>query len=89
MNSKNLLKVVRRGAYRKFSHHIKSTLLASYPNILAEKNGAVGIITLNRPKALNALCDDLLDDLIHAATAFDADESVGAIVITVSCSRFP
>jgi len=46
------------------------------------------LITLNRPKALNALCDGLMDDLMHAARAFDADESVGAIVITGSEKAF-
>jgi enoyl-CoA hydratase/carnithine racemase len=46
------------------------------------------LITLNRPKALNALCDGLLDDLIHAARAFDKDNNVGAIVITGSDRAF-
>jgi enoyl-CoA hydratase/carnithine racemase len=46
------------------------------------------LITLNRPKALNALCDGLLDDLIHAARVFDKDNNVGAIVITGSEKAF-
>ncbi len=46
------------------------------------------MITLNRPKALNALCDGLLDDLIHAARVFDKDNNVGAIVITGSERAF-
>ncbi len=46
------------------------------------------MITLNRPKALNALCDGLLDDLIHAARVFDKDNNVGAIVITGSEKAF-
>lgn len=46
------------------------------------------MITLNRPKALNALCDGLLEDLIHAAKAFDKDDGVGAIVLTGSPKAF-
>jgi enoyl-CoA hydratase/carnithine racemase len=50
--------------------------------------GNAGLITLNRPKALNALCDGLLEDLIHAARVFDADPAIGAIVITGSTKAF-
>lgn len=50
--------------------------------------GKAGLITLHRPKALNALCDGLLADLIHAATAFDEDDNIGAIVITGSAKAF-
>lgn len=53
-----------------------------------EQRGGVGIITLHRPKALNALCDALFDDLIHAVQAFDEDDSVGCIVITGSGKAF-
>ena len=60
----------------------------AYEFIKAETRGSAGLITLNRPKALNALCDGLLDDLIHAARAFDADPAVGAIVITGSEKAF-
>jgi enoyl-CoA hydratase len=54
----------------------------AYENILTETRGRVGLITLNRPKALNALNDALMDDLGHALLAFDADDAIGAIVIT-------
>ncbi len=59
-----------------------------YGLIKAEVIGKTGVITLNRPKALNALCNELLADLIHAARAFDADDNVGAIVITGSEKAF-
>jgi enoyl-CoA hydratase/carnithine racemase len=63
-------------------------LKAEYEFIKAEVKGAVGFITLNRPKALNALCDGLLEDLIHAARVFDSRKDVGAIVITGSPKAF-
>jgi enoyl-CoA hydratase len=59
-----------------------STLKESYDNILVEKRGCVGLIKLNRPKALNALCNALLDDLIHATHAMDKDDAVHAMVLT-------
>jgi len=54
----------------------------AYEMILVETRGAVGLITLNRPKALNALCDQLMAELGDALRGFDADEAVGAIVLT-------
>ncbi|MFX1673378.1 enoyl-CoA hydratase [Paraburkholderia sp. A2WS-5] len=59
-----------------------------YENILVETRGKVGLITLNRPKALNALNDALMDEVGAALKAFDADEGVGAIVITGSEKAF-
>jgi enoyl-CoA hydratase len=59
-----------------------------YENILVEPRGKVGLITLNRPKALNALNDALMDELGMALKAFDADEGIGAIVITGSEKAF-
>jgi enoyl-CoA hydratase len=56
--------------------------------ILVETRGAVGLITLNRPKALNALCDQLMVELGGALRAFDADDAVGAIVLTGSEKAF-
>lgn len=46
------------------------------------------MITLNRPKALNALCDALVAELAEAVNKFDKDDSVGAIVITGSEKAF-
>jgi enoyl-CoA hydratase len=50
--------------------------------VLVERRGRVGVITLNRPEALNALDDALMDALGDALLAFDADEGIGAIVVT-------
>ncbi|KVE23386.1 enoyl-CoA hydratase [Burkholderia singularis] len=60
----------------------------AYENILTQTRGRVGLITLNRPKALNALNDALMDELGTALKAFDADEGIGAIVITGSEKAF-
>jgi hypothetical protein len=59
-----------------------------YKNIVAEKKGKVGLITLNRPKALNALSSALFYEVNDALFKFDADEGVGAIVITGSEKAF-
>ncbi|MGN8554802.1 UNVERIFIED_CONTAM: enoyl-CoA hydratase [Microbacterium sp. SLM126] len=60
----------------------------SYENILVETRGRVGLVTLNRPKALNALNDALMDELGAALTAFDQDDGIGCIVITGSERAF-
>jgi enoyl-CoA hydratase len=54
----------------------------AYECILAEKKGRVGLITLNRPKAMNALDPALIGELAQALDAFEADEEVGAMVLT-------
>lgn len=56
--------------------------------VLTDTRGRVGLITLNRPKALNALNDALMDELGAALLAFDANEDIGAIVITGSEKAF-
>ncbi len=60
----------------------------SYENILVEKRDAVGLITLNRPQALNALCAALIDELEQALDDLEADDSIGAIVVTGSEKAF-
>jgi enoyl-CoA hydratase len=60
----------------------------SYENLLVESRGPVGLITLNRPKALNALNDALIDELVVALQAFDADEAIRSIVLTGSEKAF-
>jgi len=57
-------------------------------NILVETRGRVGLVTLNRPKALNALNDALMNELGDALATFDADEAIGAMVITGSDKAF-
>src|SRR5450631_2423235 len=58
----------------------------NYESILSEVRGSgarkAGLITLNRPKQLNALNDALMDELGHALKAFDADDTIGCIVVT-------
>ena len=54
----------------------------SYENILAETRGKVGVITLNRPKALNALSPQLMAELASALDDFEADDNIGCMVIT-------
>jgi enoyl-CoA hydratase len=56
--------------------------------VLSDTRGRVGWVTLNRPKALNALNDALIDQLVAAVQGFDHDEGIGAIVITGSEKAF-
>jgi len=56
--------------------------------ILVEMHGRVGLIRLHRPQALNALCDQLMDELGTQLLAFDADPAIGAIVLTGSDKAF-
>ncbi|MFJ5489049.1 enoyl-CoA hydratase [Hansschlegelia beijingensis] len=53
----------------------------SFETVLVETRGAVGLITLNRPKAMNALNAQLVRELGEAVAAFDADDAIGALVI--------
>ena len=60
----------------------------SHEMILVETHGRVGLIKLNRPQALNALCDQLMSELGAQLKAFDADPAIGAIVVTGSEKAF-
>jgi enoyl-CoA hydratase len=60
----------------------------AYETILVERDGRVGIITLNRPQALNALNSQVMNDVTSAATEFDNDPGIGAIIITGSAKAF-
>jgi enoyl-CoA hydratase len=60
----------------------------TYENILVETRGAIGIVTLNRPKALNALCAALIAELGQALDAFEADDAIGCVILTGSERAF-
>jgi len=62
---------------------------AKFETILTEKReGGVGLITLNRPKALNALCNQLLNELADALETFQKDDEIASVVITGSNKAF-
>ncbi|MBI3164747.1 MAG: enoyl-CoA hydratase/isomerase family protein [Chloroflexi bacterium] len=54
----------------------------TYTTILTETRGRVGIVTLNRPKAMNAFNLQMLGELFDALEGFDKDPSIGAIIVT-------
>jgi enoyl-CoA hydratase len=60
----------------------------AYQNILVERRGAVGIVTLNRPQALNALNAALIGELAAALDEFERDDTIGAIVLTGNDKAF-
>ncbi|MBD0024483.1 enoyl-CoA hydratase [Gordonia pseudamarae] len=62
--------------------------MTAYETIIVDTEGRVGVITLNRPKALNALNTQLMNEVVGAAKAFDADPGIGAIVLTGSEKAF-
>ncbi|MDE2197540.1 MAG: enoyl-CoA hydratase [Rhodospirillales bacterium] len=62
--------------------------MSAFEMILVETHGRVGLIRLNRPAALNALCDQLMGELGTQLLAFDADPAIGAIVLTGSEKAF-
>lgn len=61
---------------------------SSFENILVETRGRVGLITLNRPKALNALNAQTMREVVAVAQAFDRDPGIGAILLTGSEKAF-
>jgi enoyl-CoA hydratase len=62
--------------------------MSGFQTILVQQDGRVGVITLNRPEALNALSDALSREVLAAARDFDADPEIGAIIITGSDRAF-
>jgi enoyl-CoA hydratase len=66
----------------------KARMQMNYENVVVETIGQVGLVTLDRPKQLNALNDALMNELGAALLAFDADENIGCMVITGSEKAF-
>lgn len=62
--------------------------MEDYSTILVERHGRVGLVRLNRPKALNALNAQLMKELMEALSALDADPEIGALVVTGSERAF-
>ena len=60
----------------------------AYQNIQTKTEGRVGVITLDRPEALNALCDDLTREVSEALGAFEIDPEIGCVVLTGSVKAF-
>ena len=60
----------------------------AYKTILLKKTDGVGVVTLNRPEALNALNDQLMDELTGALKALEADKKISVIVLTGSEKAF-
>ena len=60
----------------------------AYEHILVETRGSVGLIMLNRPKSMNALCADLAQEIAEAVDAYEADDAIGALVVTGSEKAF-
>ena len=54
----------------------------SFETITVERNEAVGVLTLNRPQSMNALCAAMLGETAEALNQFDADDSIRAVVLT-------
>lgn len=63
-------------------------MTTAYKNIQARQEERVGVVQLNRPQALNALNGELMEELVDALRALDADEGIGCIVVTGSEKAF-
>jgi len=68
--------------YRSFFSTEAGQAEQKYENVIVEKKGNVGILTLNRPKTLHALCDALVKDVNNALTEFQNDDEIGCVVLT-------
>lgn len=62
--------------------------MTDFNTIILERKGRVGVITLNRPKALNALNSELMNEVVAAVADLEADNGIGAILITGSERAF-
>lgn len=63
-------------------------LFTALENVLLEQRGTVGLVTLNNPKSLNALCTAIYEDVTKALAYFEENSEVGAIVLTGSKKAF-
>jgi enoyl-CoA hydratase len=70
------------------NHLQEEGMMVEHKTILVEVVGRVGLVRLNRPQALNALNETLINELMDALAGFEADEDIGAIVITGSEKAF-
>merc|ERR1711916_211086 len=68
--------------------YFSTSNVSNYNMIKVEKKDNIGIITLNRPKALNALCNELMLEVVEATQAFDNDSDVGCMILTGSEKAF-
>lgn len=83
------------GAQNLFARSLSTSLKESYENLLVtthqvaeDSDNQVAIMQLNRPKALNALSDAVLDDVLHAAHVLDKDPKVRCLILTGSAKAF-
>jgi enoyl-CoA hydratase len=60
----------------------------AYQNVIVETRGKVGVVTLNRPQALNALSPELMRELASALDTFEGDDNIGCMVVTGSDKAF-
>lgn len=60
----------------------------AYELVLVHREGRVGVVTLNRPQALNALNSQLIDEIDHALASLDADPEIGCMILTGSSKAF-
>ncbi|KAL1460696.1 hypothetical protein WDU94_012652 [Cyamophila willieti] len=85
LNSKHLFNNGSQTIKPTYLVSIKCMSTVKFDNIIVDKIGKnknVGLVQLNRPKSLNALCDVLVSEIAAAVQQFDADSSVAAIILT-------
>src|SRR5262245_62753627 len=66
----------------KSNRRLQGADMSAYEHILIERRGAIGVLQLNRPKMLNALSFGVFKEIAHAIDDFEADDKIGAIVVT-------
>jgi enoyl-CoA hydratase len=70
------------------AHAAREQWAMDYKHVIVETHGSAGLVTLNRPAVLNALCFDMLPEIRHALDTFEADDAIGAVVITGNAQAF-